>query len=82
MKKILIGFLIMLLVFFTVRTIRLRQLGKEAFVLENKSDLLADSIRIKTVNFDLDTAMINRANKMVKQFDTLQKKVDFWNLKM
>jgi hypothetical protein len=86
MKKVLIGFLIVLFVLFTLRTIRLRQLGKEAYLLEKKFDLLNDSIQVR-INSDVrdfknDTAMISRSRNIIKQLDTLEKKINFWNLKM
>lgn len=75
-----------ILVLFTVRTIRLRQLNNEARILIEKSDLMIDSIRTSmysnTRDFSRDTAFSNRANKMKRQLDTLQKKVAFWYLKM
>jgi hypothetical protein len=86
MKKVLIGFLIVLFVLFTVRTIRLRQLGKEASILMQKSDIMIDSIRASmysnTRDFSRDTAFSNRVNKVARQLDTLEKKINFWNLKM
>lgn len=75
-----------ILVLFTVRTIRLRQLNNEARILIEKSDLMIDSIRTSMYStardFSRDTAFSNRANKMKRQLDTLQKKVAFWYLKM
>lgn len=85
-KKFLIALLFIAVAFLVVRKIRLEQLLPECEALNVKSNLIMDTIDMRTYShtrdFSGDTAMLSRAGTIVKQLKSVKKKIDFWNLKL
>lgn len=86
MKKIIIALLICLAALLIVREIRLRQLYTEYLIVSKRSDAIVDSIKfdiaVGKLTREQSKALEMRAKEIVRKLDTLQNKVDFWNLKL
>lgn len=86
MKKIIIAILVCLAVLFIVREIRLRQLYTEYLIVSKRSDAIVDSMKfdmaVGKLTREQSKALEMRAKEIVRKLDTLQNKVDFWNLKL
>ena len=86
MKKIIIALLICFAVLLIVREIRLRQLYTEYLIVSERSDAIVDSMKfdmaVGKLTREQSKALEMRAKEIVRKLDTLQNKVDFWNLKL
>lgn len=86
MKKIIIALLICFAALLIVREMRLRQLYTEYLIVSEKSDAIVDSMKfdmaVGKLTREQSKALEMRAKEIVRKLDTLQNKVDFWNLKL